>query len=134
MLVRSQSDAAWRLQTAIGLAYRAARQDGRFAPSRDGMPGDLEHLADCLMATRPLLISEAIPWPWLYTSIGLAHARVGRARDALECWRQAEPMLAGISGLHLGTEFPELSLTAAPPGYGLHGLARTLTWPRRRIT
>ncbi|WP_028933120.1 hypothetical protein [Pseudonocardia spinosispora] len=132
MLVRSEAEAAWRLQTAIGLANRGAIRDGVFVPSRDGMPGDLEHLAECLMAARQVLISEAIPWPWLYTSVGLAHARAGRARDALECWRHAEPMLATISGRRLDVEHPDLSLDRLPPSPSIRDLARRVSFARRR--
>jgi hypothetical protein len=114
MRVQSAIDATWRLQVAIGLAIDAAVCQGGFTPTRNNMPGDLDHLADCLLSARTALAIEQAPWPWLYTSVGLTHAHRGRLADALECWRNAAPMLATISGRQLEAECPELTLTGPP--------------------
>jgi hypothetical protein len=114
MQVHSAIDTAWRLQTAIGLATDAAVRHGKFTPARDDMPGDLDHLAECLVAARPAFIAEQQPWPWLYVSTGLAHAQAGRLSEALECWRSAGPMLVSISGRYPETEYPELTLVGPP--------------------
>lgn len=133
MLVHSAARAAWRLQTAIGLAHHAAIDEGGFAPSRESLPGDLDHLAECLLAACPVLIDDEMPWAWLYACFGLAHARAGRVAEALEVWRLAEPMLAAISGRRLEAEHPGLALIAPPVGVVSRGLAakiERIRWAR----
>lgn len=49
------SDRTWRCQTAIGLAHHAVACEGVFVPSREDMPGNLDYLAECLLAARSAL-------------------------------------------------------------------------------